>query len=88
MINNIKIKTMIKPLTKTNIPDRFYWDGLKLWGIYIGIRYNRRYKEKDSERYYKGSVEDKNIEDMYDFNMYHLTISKETAEKLYPEYFI
>jgi hypothetical protein len=75
--------------TKTDEPIRWYWDGLKLWGIYEAIHYNRRYSNKPyKRRYFKGSPEHKDLESLEEFKLFHRTIKEEVAEKLFPEYFL
>jgi len=67
-------------------PVRFYWDGLKLWGIYLT---SSNYKKKASKRRYtKGPVDYTESDKREPFKSYHSTISRDKAEDLYPEYFI
>ena len=75
--------------TKTDEPIRWYWDGLKLWGIYEAIHYNRRYSNKPSKRrYFKGSSENKDLEKLEEFHSFHKTMEEEVASESFPEYFI
>ena len=76
------------PMTKTNYPTRFYWDGIKLWGIYEGIYYNRKNSSNKKTNYYKGSVEEKELEKLEIFKSFSSSIPLEQAEEIYPEYFL
>jgi hypothetical protein len=67
-------------------PVRFYWDGLKLWGIYAeGFNYRKKALKR---KYTKGPVDYTESNKREPFKSYHSTISKDKAEELYPEYFI
>jgi len=72
-------------------PIRYYFDGKDLKGIY-NIDSGKNLKKSILKRKFKiGSLKSVDIAEYRElglFHSYHKSISKEKAEKLYPEFFI